>query len=107
MKTIAEVSNDIAELYERMQEKNNAALSNRWKELKTIHAYLLMSPSEEFIRSQLDSVRLKMSKILECGPKREDYKYEPGFKKDLANHKINSGYDLLRKQEKLLLYILY
>lgn len=107
MKTLNEVTCDINELFQRMEEKNSAALTNRWKELKSIHIYLSQNPSEEFIRSQLDSVRLKMSKILEAGPKREDYKYEPGYKKDLVNHKIASGYDVLRKQEKLLLYILY
>jgi len=107
MKTLIEVSNDIDELHQKMQEKNNAALTNRWKELKTIHTYLSQNPSEDFIRSQLDSVRLKMSKILESGPKREDYKYEPGYRKDMTNYKIGSGYDVLRKQEKLLLYILY
>lgn len=106
MKSLNDIKYDTQLVLDKMREKPTPALKLKYLDLTQVYRYMSTNPSEEFVRSQLDKTDLKIRKILEAGPKRENYKFEEGYKNDMKKYEKDEGVDRLRKQKKTLEYIL-
>lgn len=106
MKSEKEIQYDIQYVMDKIRDKSTPALRVKLSELTQVIRYVSTNPSPEFVRQQLEMTETKIRKILEAGPKRENYKFEEGYKKDMKKYEKDEGVDRLRKQKKTLEYIL-
>lgn len=106
MKSEKDIQYDIQYVMDKIREKPTPTLRVKLSELTQVIRYVNTNPSPEFVRQQLEMTETKIRKILEAGPKRENYKFEEGYKNDMKKYEKDEGVDRLRKQKKTLEYIL-
>lgn len=106
MKSEKEIKYDIQYVMDKIREKPSPSLKATLSDLVQVARYVSTNPSPEFVKQQLDMTEMKIRKILEAGPKREHYKFDEGYKKDMKKYEKDEGVDKLRKQKKTLEYIL-
>ena len=106
MQTISNIEDQIKDVYDLMRQKNTPSLKRRLEYLNLVKMYLQSSPSEEFVAKQHRDVSLKISKLLDSGPKLENYRSEEGYKISMDRYEKENNMKHLYKQKETLEYIL-
>ena len=103
---IEEVTSQIRDVYDMMRQKSTSSLKRRLEYLNLIKMYLESSPSEEFVMKQHSDVSLRISKLLDYGPKIENYRSVDGHKSAMDKYEKENNMKHLYKQKESLEYIL-